>query len=100
MRQYQITYQAMIDDHKDLFSSFFKIHDAYVLEPIKHQAEFNRIGGEVQDVVREYERKLCGKTESGKFSKFSGSLSERFWGLVRTDFPKIDFVGTIISSVH
>lgn len=99
MRQYQIIYQTMIDEHKGLFASFFKIHDAYVLNPTKNQPEFNRIGREVQDVIRDYERKLCGRTESGEYSKFSGGLSEKFWGLVREDFPKIDFVGAIISTV-
>jgi hypothetical protein len=99
MRQYQITYQNMIDEHKELFRSFFKIHDAYTLNALVNQNEFNRIGREVQDVVRDYERKLCGKTESGEYSKFSGGLSEKFWGLVRSDFPKIDFVGAIISTV-
>lgn len=95
MRQYQITYQQMIDEHKDLFDKFFKVHDLYTLDPKANQQEFNEIGRQIQDIVHDYERRLCGKTESGMYSKFSGGLSEKFWGLVRQDFPKIDFVGVI-----
>jgi len=85
----------MIDENKDIFTSFFSIHDAYVLDPGKNQEKFNEIGKKIQDIVRVYERKLCGKTEGGMYSKFSTNLSEKFWGLVRSDFPKIDCVGIL-----
>jgi len=97
MRQYQIIYEQMIDENKKLFDSFFKIHDLYTLDPTPNQQTFNDIGKEIQEVIHKYERILCGKTEGGMYSKFSGNLSEKFWGLVRKDFPKIDFVGVIIS---
>jgi hypothetical protein len=93
MKQYQIIYQQMIDSHADLFKRFFDIHERYVQNPTTLQDEFNTIGREVQDVVHDYERRLCGKTESGQYSKFSGNLSDKFWGLLRKDFPKIDFIG-------
>jgi len=83
----------MIDQNSDLFTGFYAIHDKYVLDPKANQEEFNTIGRQVQDVVHDYERRLCGKTESGVYSKFSGGLSEKFWGLLRKDFPKIDFIG-------
>jgi len=95
MRQYQTLYQQMIDENKTLFDSFYVIHDLYTLNPKQNQTKFNRIGKHVQDVIYSYERRLCGKTENGVFSKFSGGLSEKFWGLVRQDFPKIDHVGII-----
>lgn len=95
MRQYQITYQQMIDENKDLFDRFFRIHDLYTLDSTSHQMEFNDIGRQIQDVIHTYERRLCGKTEGGMYSKFSTNLSEKFWGLVRQDFPKIDFVGVL-----
>jgi hypothetical protein len=97
MKQYQETYQLMIDQNKELFDKFFKIHDQYALNPEANQKEFNTIGRQVQDVIRDYERKLCKTTESGQYSKFSTNLSEKFWGLVRADFPKIDFIGVSLS---
>ena len=96
MRQYQSIYQQMIDENKELFDSFFKIHDQYVQSPKIHQQRFNEIGREIQEIIHAYERRLCGKTEGGMYSKFSSGLSEKFWGLARQDFPKIDFIGVII----
>jgi hypothetical protein len=95
MRQYQLTYQQMIDENKDLFNRFYAVHQHYVLDPKANQKEFNEVGKDVQEVIHTYERRLCGKTESGMYSKFSGGLSEKFWGLIRKDYPKIDFIGVL-----
>jgi hypothetical protein len=83
----------MIDQNHDLFKRFFEIHEKYVENQKANQDAFNTVGREVQDVVHDYERRLCGKTESGQYSKFSGNLSDKFWGLLRKDYPKIDFIG-------
>lgn len=95
MRQYQEVYQQMIDENKELFNSFFRIHQEYALNPTVNQKQFNEIGKKIQEVIHDYERRLCGKTESGQYSKFSANLSEKFWQLIRADFPKIDFIGVI-----
>jgi hypothetical protein len=93
MKQYQTIYQLMIDQNHDLFKRFYEIHEKYVLDAKKYQEEFNAIGRDIQDVIHDYERRLCGKTESGQYSKFSGNLAEKFWTLIRKDYPKIDFIG-------
>jgi hypothetical protein len=93
MKQYQVIYQLMIDQNHELFKRFFEIHEQYVQNPKANQDAFNTIGREIQDVVHDYERRLCGKTESGQYSKFSANLSDKFWGLLRKDYPKIDFIG-------
>jgi len=85
----------MIDENKEIFDQFFKIHDLYTLDPKAHQKEFNDTGRQIQEIIHLYERRLCGKTEGGMYSKFSGNLSEKFWSLIRQDFPKIDFIGVI-----
>lgn len=95
MRQYQLIYQQMIDENKDLFNSFYDVHQKYLLDPKTHQKEFNDVGRNIQEVIHVYERRLCGKTESGMYSKFSGGLSEKFWSLLRQDYPKIDFIGVL-----
>ena len=97
MRQYQETYEVMIDENKALFDSFFRIHEEYVLHPDVSQQQFNEIGRRVQDVIHDYERRLCGKTEGGQYSKFSTKLSEKFWEIIRKDFPKIDYIGVTAS---
>lgn len=93
MRQYQVVYETMIDENKALFDKFFAVHEHYVQNPKVAQIEFNTIGRQIHDVIHDYERKLCGKTEGGMYSKFSTKLSEKFWEIIRKDFPKIDYIG-------
>lgn len=83
----------MMEENKELFDNFKDIHDNYALNPPEWQKLFNEYGGEVADVIREYERKLCVKMATGKYGLFSSKLSEKFWGEARKVFPKIDFVG-------
>lgn len=96
MRQYQLIYQTMIDENKSLFAAFHSVHERYVANPITVQEEFNTVGRELQNVIHDYERRLCGKTESGQFGKFSHNLSEKFRELLRKDFPKIDYIGVTV----
>lgn len=93
MKQYQKIFQEMLTNHEKLFTEFRDIHDRFAQDPQVNKAEFNRVGGEVMDVVRKYENKLVGSTERSQYSKFSTNLSEKFWAGVRQIFPKIDFVG-------
>lgn len=93
MPKYKVVFQQMLMQNQELFDNFKAIHDAYVLNPEVNQAKFNQIGSAVQDIIRHYERILCGKSEGGSFSKFSGGLSEKFWNEIRSVYPKIDFVG-------
>ena len=97
MRQYQLTYQTMIDENKKKFDDFFIVHQRYVADPKTNQAEFTAVGREIQDIIHDYERRLCGKTEGGMYSKFSQNLSEKFWEIIRKDFPKIDYIGVTMS---
>jgi len=93
MQKYQAVFAQMIGEHTELFDYFTRVHDAFVVHPDANRARFNQIGSEVLDVIRVYERILCGKTESGQYGKFSGGLSQKFWSEIRKDYPKIDFVG-------
>jgi len=87
----------MVEENKELFDTFRGIHDAYVLNPELNQAKFNDIGREVVDVIREYERKLCGNMNSGAYGAFSQNLSQKFWDEIRKVYRKIDFVGASVS---
>lgn len=96
MTQYQKYFQLMLEENKELFDNFKGVHDAYVLNPQLNQAKFNDIGREVVDVIREYERKLCGNMNSGSYGAFSSNLSQKFWDEIRKVFRKIDFVGATV----
>ncbi len=93
MQKYQTMFTRMIDENKELFDNFTAVHDAFVLNPDMNKDRFNQIGSEVLDIIRQYERILCGKTESGQYGKFSTGLSQKFWDEIRKVYRKIDFVG-------
>lgn len=95
MQKYQQFFQLMHENNKDLFDNFKQVHDAFVLSPEVNKARFNLLGSEILDVIRDWERRLCGKTESGQYGKFSSGLAQKFWDLIRKTYPKIDFVGII-----
>lgn len=93
MTKYQQYYQDMVDNNWKLFTSFKNLHDRYLIEPETCHKEFNIEGEKILSVIREWERRLCKQTEKGQYSKFSSGLADKFWELVRSDYPKIDFIG-------
>jgi len=93
MVKYKQQVQDMLSAHDSVFKEFKRIHDAYVKDPKKWQDEFNEKGIEIQAIIRRWENNLCGKSESGKYGKFSSTLAEKFQSEIRIHFPKIDFIG-------
>ena len=93
MQKYQTIFNLMLEENRELFDNFKQVHDAFVLAPDTNKERFNQIGSEILDIIRHYERRLCGKSESGQYGKFSSNLSQRFWDEIRKLYPKIDFVG-------
>ena len=97
MTKFREYFDLMLKKHAVLFNQFTQIHNQYVLEPTKHQAEFNSVGEQVQSVITEFENRLCHHSEKGQYAKYSHHISDKFWELVRTQYPKIDDVGVEIS---
>lgn len=95
MTKHEEYFHDMLANHKELFAEFKKIHDEYALDPKTWQPKLNEYGQEVLHIIRRYENMLCGKSESGKYGKFSSKLADKFWESVRASFPKIDFVGML-----
>ncbi|MBN1168515.1 hypothetical protein JXA63_01340 [Candidatus Woesebacteria bacterium] len=98
MPKYKDYVQKMMEDNPEVFDEFKIIHSKYELDPDTNQTEFNRVGRIVQEVIREYENRLCRNTERGMYSKFSASLAEKFQNEVRKVFPKVDDIGIIIQN--
>lgn len=86
----------MVNENLKLFNDFQDIHDKYMQDPIKWQTQFNFLGKTIVNIIRIWERKLCQDSERGQFGKFSDTLADKFWNVVRMDYPKIDFVGVEI----
>lgn len=91
--KYRQTYQEMIDLNQPLFAEFLKIHDNYRINKKKFGSQFHQIGERVVEIIRNYERVLCAKMERGSKGKYSSKVSDKFWQLVRKDYPLIDLVG-------
>lgn len=94
--KYKQLYQQMREQEEVLFGEFAKLHDCYQQQPAKHQAEFNRVGEKVLEVVRDWERRLCSPMGRTIYGQYSNQVSDKFWQLVRADFPAIDMVGVKI----
>lgn len=98
MTKYKETFLKMLEEHKDLFDLFRPIHDKYTLDMHAHQEEFNRLGASVMETVRDWEDRLCGRSEGSGYGSFTANLAEKFMDEVRREFPMIDRVGIIMSS--
>ena len=95
MAKYQQVFQQMLSQNKELFESFKKVHDKYSQDQKVWRAKYNEEGEKIMTIIRRYESRLCGRSEGSGFGKFTGGLSEKFWNLVRKEFPLIDEVGLL-----
>lgn len=97
MPKYRDYCRDMMSQHEALFSEFAQIHDAYKKNQSQYQEEFNRVGDKVLEIIREWESRLCGKSERGGKAVFSASLADKFNQEIKAFFPLIDMVGVKLS---
>lgn len=81
--------------HADLFKSFKEVHDNFGLDTKKYRDKFNEEGQDLLRIIQKWENSLCSKSESGKYGKFSTSLSEKFRAEIKLLFPHIERVGEL-----
>ncbi|PIU03985.1 hypothetical protein COT44_00480 [Candidatus Shapirobacteria bacterium CG08_land_8_20_14_0_20_39_18] len=93
MTKYKQLYFEMVQNNKDVFEEFKKIHDLYRADPDKYQEKYNEVGKPIMEIIRKWESRLCGKMEGSGRGLFSGGVSEKFMVEIRANFPKIDMVG-------
>jgi hypothetical protein len=91
--KYKKVFDDMLTENQEVFDNFKAIHDLFDKDSSANIKEFNRQGLPIMDIIREYEDMLCNYSEGGKFGKYSLKLSEKFWELIRSKFPRIDEVG-------
>ena len=88
----------MLTNEKDKFDKFIKLHMQYSMDQDGLQERFNKEGGEIVTIIREWETKLCSTSEKAGYGGYTSKLSEKFWEEVRKSFPLIDYVGVIVKS--
>jgi hypothetical protein len=91
--KYKEFFELMLQNNKELFESFRETHDEYTLDPDSHQDRFNEVGAKALRIIRQWEDKLCSRSEGSGYGKYSTGLAEKFQSEVRKKFPKIDSVG-------
>jgi len=70
MSEYQKMMTKMVEEHKELFDNFKDIHNEYAMNPAQWQKLFNQYGGEVVEIIRECERRLCANMATGKYVNY------------------------------
>lgn len=97
MPKYRDYVRKMFKEHEDEFAEFAQIHTLYEQNQQKYQDEFNKIGAPIQKIIKDYEQKLCGHSEKGKYAQFSTKLAEKFHKEIKAFFPYVDFIGIKVS---
>ena len=93
MTKTQHYYDLMLKQNGPLFEQFKKVHELYSTDPKSNQEEFNKVGYQVQDIIRRFENMLCSKSEGSGYGKYSSNLADKFHELIKKEFPKIDCIG-------
>ena len=91
--KYKEFFQMMLTQNKEDFDAFKKVHDAFIKDPEKWKDQFNRLGSDILDIIRDYENRLCRQSDNAGNSKYTTALSEKFQAEVKSQFPKISSVG-------
>ena len=97
MTKIQTVISELKEKHQKELDSFQSIHNAYMRDRKSNQKKFNDEGIKIMEILRHYEKILCGKQERSDMARYSSSLSEKYWLEIKKDFPMIDFVGAKIS---
>lgn len=94
--KYQLYYDLMMSKNEKLFADFKVIHDNFAQDEKKYASVFHREGRDVLDAIRSFERKLCAGMERTANGMYSNKVAEKFWDMVRKDYPLIDQVGVTV----
>lgn len=87
----------MLEENKEVFDKFAKLHTDYGMDEERYQEEFNHEGEKILKIIHEWEDKLCKQSEKAGFGNYTGNLSEKFQAEVRNHFPLIDHVGIVVN---
>jgi hypothetical protein len=83
--RFEKQYQAMLTADREVFAKL-RLAGAN-----PKSSEFRDCQRQALRVIHINENALCSKTESTHFSNFSSGLADKFWALVRANYPEIDY---------
>lgn len=86
----------MVDENKEAFDNFTRLHFEYSSDPDTNQEKFNSEGEKILVIIREWEGRLC-RTQEKTYSQYAGGLADKFWGEIRSHYPLIDSIGLIVT---
>lgn len=95
MTKYKEYYKKMLSENKEAFDRFRKAHDKYSLDQEPNQEEYNLEGKKIMAIIKDYEARLCSRSEGNGYASFTGKLAEKFWEEIRHEFQMIDYIGII-----
>ena len=93
MTKYRQYYLQMTEENAALFDQFQPIHDGYKQDRRAWSSQFHEVGGQVVEIMRDWEQRLCGSMERGKNAQYSARVAERFWAEIKKRFSHIELVG-------
>jgi len=97
MTKYKEYFDKMVSENKEAFAKFTQIHFEYSIDNDKNQEKFNQEGDKINQIIHEYEDRLCKHSEGAGFGKFTSNLAEKFQDEVRSHFPLIDHIGIVVN---
>ena len=87
----------MLEENKDVFDKFAKLHVDYGMDEEKYQEEFNKEGAKVLAIIHEWEDRLCRQSEKAGFGNYTTNLAEKFQAEVKSHFSLIDHIGIVVT---
>jgi nucleoside-triphosphatase THEP1 len=82
--KFEKQYEEMMKNYKDVFDELKEKSSNPKTE------EFKALQLKVMRIIRKNEDNLCSKMENTHYSNYSVNLAEKFWELIRIDYPEVD----------
>ncbi len=93
MTKFESILNQMYEENLELFKIFEDLHNDPNIDTSSFG--FQKLGEQILGIINQYENLLCEKSDRSGKGKFTGSLSEKFWGKIREKYPLIDAVGML-----
>jgi len=91
--KYKQYIQEMSELHEELFQQFDQVHQGYLTDRKAWSARFHQVGGQVVEIMRDWEHRLCSGMERGSNAVYSVKLADKYWAEIKKRYSRIEMVG-------